>query len=782
MARPYNGLGRLSTWLQCRTSSGSCTCYARQPEVILTMTIPILAIRLDPFQEEVHEVHLLGHALQIRRVAVADPAWIEELIRRDDGRVAAIALEGMARFLKAGRRREEHVGLAPLFRIASRTPVVDGSGLRDAMERWAVRLVSDSHPGTFSYKHVLMVPGLNHSGLAEALMEYTDQVHYADNIIYFALPVAIGSLAGLNRYAGPALRQLRHAPPRRLWPTAGQPQRRRTMAPFQWADILAGDAGAIRRYAPADLRGKTVLVEAASQEDIIALRERGVAQLITTMPTVTADGVAGAGNRQPARYSAAILEAIFAALREDTGAPLNEGTYLNLLADLVWEPAVINLQGEEEELNRFAFVIHPLSVEFIHRHPRLGFTRLLPDRLVETLAAQMPPTVVSRIQGAQSRATGQKAEGILISLGATPRELMRRDTAFTYRRLIRAARLAERMGARLMGLGAFTSVVGDAGITVAQKANIGITSGNSLTVAATLEAAKRAVLLMGAEDLSQGRAMVIGATGSIGAVCARLLAQAVHDVILVAPRPEKLIALKRLIEAETPEAQVTISTSADDYVAEADLIVTTTTALNTRILEISRCKPGAVICDVARPPDISAEEAALRPDVLVIESGEVRIPGEVDFGYDIGLPPGTAYACLAETALLAMDGRFGDYTLGRQIEMEQVKEIYRLLKKHGFELAGLRSHGKVLTDEDIARRRALADELRAHPERLEQIQRSQQVAAETEDIDESSPLSDLWPAGLAGLGLATAIVGWWARLRSGQQPGQDNGATADKDR
>jgi predicted amino acid dehydrogenase len=301
---------------------------------------------------------------------------------------------------------------------------------------------------------------------------------------------------------------------------------------------------------------------------------------------------------------------------------------------------------------------------------------------------------------------------------------------------------------------------------VAQKVDIGITSGNSLTVAATLEAAKRAVVLMGADDLTQGTAMVVGATGSIGSVCSRLLAQAIHNVILVAPRPERLIALKRQIQAETPEAQVTIATSADEYIALADLIVTTTTALKTRIIDINRCKPGAVICDVARPPDIGEEEAAQRPDVLVIESGEIKIPGDVDYGYDIGLPSGTAYACLSETALLAMEGKFDDYTLGREIEIERVKEIYRLFKKHQFELAGLRSLGKYITDEDIARRRTLADELRSQPERLEQMAKARQVAAEIGEVSEPGPLNDVWPAGLAGLGVATAIVGWWTRRKT----------------
>jgi hypothetical protein len=173
---------------------------------------------------------------------------------------------------------------------------------------------------------------------------------------------------------------------------------------------------------------------------------------------------------------------------------------------------------------------------------------------------------------------------------------------------------------------------------------------------------------------------------------------------------------------------VTLSTTADDYVSDCDLIVTTTTALNTRIIDITKCKPGAVICDIARPPDITEEEAALRPDVLVIESGEILLPGKPDFGMDIGLPPGVAYACLAETALLALDGRFEDYTLGRNIEIERVKEIYRLYKKHGLELSGIRSHDHFLTDEDLAKKRALADELRNDPIKLADVQRQAQAA------------------------------------------------------
>jgi predicted amino acid dehydrogenase len=357
-----------------------------------------------------------------------------------------------------------------------------------------------------------------------------------------------------------------------------------------------------------------------------------------------------------------------------------------------------------------------LNLGFIRRDPSSRWIRFLPDALVEEIAAWAPPRLLGRITGGRSPATGQKVEGLLFTLGGTPRKLLAHSERFTYRRLHQAARMAERMGARLLGLGAFTKVVGDAGITVAREAGIPVTSGNSLTVAATLEAAKLAVRRMGVEDLTRGRAMVVGATGSIGSVCARLIAQAIHDVVLVSIEPERLAALQRKILAETPEARVEVATRPDELIGDCDLVVTATSAFGQRVVDLSQCKPGAVLLDVALPSDIQAEEAATRPDLLVIESGEVVIPGEVDLGYDIGLPRGVAYACLAEAALLAMEGRFESYTLGRDIEIEKVKEIYRLFHKHGFKLAGLRSFGRYLTDEDVAGKRALAERLRADPE------------------------------------------------------------------
>jgi hypothetical protein len=403
------------------------------------------------------------------------------------------------------------------------------------------------------------VPGLNHQGLVQALYHHSQWIRYADPVVYFAFPQfpGVGSRQTLNRVAGLALEQLKDAPFRRIFPRPGQAGTERSIEPFQWADVLAGDIGAIRRYAPADLHHKTVVVLSASEEDMDDLRRRGVSIAVTLIPDLR-------GTSRLAGWGAATVEAVLASVRPSPESPLIEDTYLDLIADLDWKPDIRFLQPEEAGINRFAFVIHPLNATFIHQYKWFRWTRFFPNSLVEAVAAWIPPLYLSRIVCGKSPTTGQRIEGYLFALGATPRQMMQHGERFTYARLNKAARMAERRGARIMGLGAFTSVIGDAGVTVAHEADIAITSGNSLTVAATLEAAKQAMIKMGTQDLTRGKAMVIGATGSIGAVCARLLAQAIHDVVLVSIEPEKLIELKRRIQTETQETRVTIATHADE--------------------------------------------------------------------------------------------------------------------------------------------------------------------------------------------------------------------------
>nr|HMT20971.1 serine carboxypeptidase [Promineifilum sp.] len=340
----------------------------------------------------------MGHSLSVQRVGCGgDPERARALIAEYDGRADAIALEGLPATLELGAARRPHELGATLAPVARQAIVVDGSGIRAGLERWGVILADRAQPGIFAQKRALMVPGLNHNGLAQALGRRVSDLRYADPIVYFNLPALplVGSRGTLEQAAGPTLDQLKDAAFDRLYPLSGGPIEPRDAGAFEWADILAGDIGAIRRYAPAELKRKTVVVEWATEEDLADLRERGVNIAITMMPALDGKGELG-------RWSAATIEAIMVALRSDPDAPLSEDTYLDLMADLDWTPAVRYLQPGEAGINRFAFVIHPLSIKFIHNDKRFRWTKVLPDDLVESFSARMPPMYISRITGGVS--------------------------------------------------------------------------------------------------------------------------------------------------------------------------------------------------------------------------------------------------------------------------------------------------------------------------------------------------------------------------------------------
>jgi predicted amino acid dehydrogenase len=345
-------------------------------------------------------------------------------------------------------------------------------------------------------------------------------------------------------------------------------------------------------------------------------------------------------------------------------------------------------------MEKFAFVIHPLDIRDIYR--KYPFARYLPDKLVEKAVTCLPAMKVSHITGVAS--SYNKAEGWFVTCPLTAKQMVELPEGYVINRIIGAARVAEKLGAKILGLGAFTSVVGDAGITIAQNSNIAVTTGNSYTVASAIQGVKKAAALMG-YDICQSDIVIIGATGSIGKVCARYLAREVKNLTLVARDTSKLeeIAAKILFDYGLAVKVTPYSRSA---LRKADVIITVTSAVDT-IIGPGDLKPGAVVCDVSRPRNVSKKVAEERDDVLVIEGGIVEVPHGVNFNFNFGFPEGTAYACMAETMILALEGRYESFTLGRDLTLEQIEEIERLADKHGFKVAGFRSFEKAVSLEEI---------------------------------------------------------------------------------
>jgi predicted amino acid dehydrogenase len=504
---------------------------------------------------------------------------------------------------------------------------------------------------------------------------------------------------------------------------------------FYWAEVLLGGMQHLRRYAPDKLSGKIVFTNLTNDDDLEFLRNRDVATVVGLLPRIN-----------ERRVSTGLLELMLKQLLhgKDTEGDW-EAAFLNFFARHRFapeiesfhaepdvEPALIDISvtadlpgpkpapaeeyeaaadGDGDEEGRFAFVVHPLVYGQLRQHPVLrSLDRMMPSAWLEELApVVVPAPVIGTIKNIVS-ATGARARGYIYAIPSTPKMMLKYPPERTYRRIIQITRHAERLGAGIVGLGAFTSVVGDAGVTVARRSRIGITTGNSFTVAVTIRTLAQAADLMGIE-LNQASACVIGATGSIGSIICHLLASEVHALTLVSPRPERLLGLSNNLRERFPDIELDIARAPDEALGRADIVITTTSAVGS-VVKMPLLKPGAVVSDVARPPDISPKAAAERPDVLVIESGEVQLFPGARLTADLGLPEGVIYACLAETILLALEKHYDHFTLGREISEERVRHISELADKHGMKLAAIRSFGNELSDEDILAVRQRAEDAR----------------------------------------------------------------------
>ena len=657
----------------------------------------------------------LGQRFRVARIGTnRDTRLAGRLIEEWAGRADIIGLGMVPDHFCVGTSRFTEQVTLKLEKKAGLVPVTTGARLREIVQEWSVRSAQEELGKIFNNAKILFMSGATNYRLASVMSEYSDNLSFADPVLQLGTPGLLHSLRALELYAAGSHQFLRYAPGRTLVPSISpvrQLNKFTLRKAVRDAHVIVATYEQLEAYAPTDLEGKTVVTSTISPDRLKILKEKGVRVVIDCSIQLFEQTV-----------GLNVVEAMIIAAVDKAPDEILHDDYLEIFTDLDLKARILYPDKRKKQINRFAFVIHPLSQKYLSNlKPLELISKVSPQvvmNAVEKAVAYTPPFVYSKIEGVRSP-TGVEAEGWLIIVGGTPKEIMSHSPEFTYRQLLAAAEIAKGLGAQIMGLGAFTKVVGDAGVTVAKRAPLPITTGNSYSASGALWAAHDAVRRLGLVTLEKGekikgKVMVVGATGAIGSACARLLARTAEEIHLVSPESAKLLVLEKSILKQTPGAKLVLSSYADGdkSIGDMDMIVTATSGAGRKILDIMKVKPGCVITDVARPLDLPPEEVARRPDVLVIESGEVYLPGEVQVK-DIGFKDrNVVYACLAETIVLALEGRFENFTLGRSIEWEKVHEIYKMGLKHGMRLAAISGVNGVFSDEDIAHVRKLALEAR----------------------------------------------------------------------
>jgi hypothetical protein len=300
-------------------------------------------------RDKIVEADFLGqHFLVERRGTDGDICAAADLIRELDGHVAAIGLGGIDLYLVAGKKKHVVRDALRLAQCAKITPVVDGSGLKNTLERETIGYLSRAEllapaDGTKRKPRVLVVSAVDRFGMAEALELIDCDRTYGDLIFALKVPIAIHSLSAIRVIAALALPILCRLPFQNLYPIGGKQTKQGSLGQrwFEWADAIGGDYHFIGCNLPAPessshkpLAGKLIITNTTTADDVERLRALGLARLVTTTPRL--DGRSFGTN---------VMEGVLTVLSGKSPADITEQDYLSLLRSLDWEPQVDELQG-----------------------------------------------------------------------------------------------------------------------------------------------------------------------------------------------------------------------------------------------------------------------------------------------------------------------------------------------------------------------------------------------------------------------------------------------------
>ena len=286
-------------------------------------------------------VDLLGESVEIARVGTdGDFDRALDLLREIDGKVDAIGLGGIDVYLFVRQKRFAIRDGLRLIEAVKVTPVVDGSGLKNTLEREVVRRLAAETSLLKKGARVLMVSSVDRFGMAEALSGMGCDVTFGDLIFTAGIPYPIKSTDELEELANRILPEIAKMPFHMIYPT-GKKQDSQDEAKvkkfagfYHDSEVIAGDFHLIKRFMPAGMNGQTVLTNTTTREDINFLKEKGVGTLVTTTPEY-----------EGRSFGTNVMEAAIVAILGKPWEEITAKDYLDLLDRLGFRPRVLDLKA-----------------------------------------------------------------------------------------------------------------------------------------------------------------------------------------------------------------------------------------------------------------------------------------------------------------------------------------------------------------------------------------------------------------------------------------------------
>ncbi len=286
-------------------------------------------------RDHAFETDFMGEKFRIERIGT-DGNWDRaiQLIRDLDGKIDAFGMGGIDLYVQLGGKRYVIRDAKKLLAAAVKTPMVDGSGLKNTLERKCIMDVQ--HDGIYDLrgKKVLMVSGVDRFGMAEAFEEVGAKLTVGDLIYTIGVPIPLHSLRMLRlvgRLIAPIVVQL---PFDMLYPTGAKQDEiiPKYSKYYHENDVIAGDFLYIRRYLPEQIPGKVIITNTTTRDDLVLLKERGVAKVITTTPDM--------GGRS---FGTNVIEALMVSIMGKPLEAITPDDYYAMLQQLNLKPGVIDL-------------------------------------------------------------------------------------------------------------------------------------------------------------------------------------------------------------------------------------------------------------------------------------------------------------------------------------------------------------------------------------------------------------------------------------------------------
>jgi len=290
------------------------------------------------------EAEFFGEPFLIERIGTdGDLRRFAEWLQKLDGKVDALCFGGMDIWLRCGRRKYALREAWQLAQLVRKTPVVDGSGVKDTVEREAVHWLQRHGVVDFQGRKVLLVSAVDRFGMAEEFWALGADLRVGDLAFGLGIPVLLKSQRAYETLGTSLLPLLTQLPIRWLYPTGKEQER---IVPkfaefYAWAEVIAGDFLLIRKHlpmptssCPKPLQGKIVLTNTTTPDDVALLWELGLATLITTTPELNGR-----------TFGTNVLEGIIVAHFQRCPEELTRDDYLRALSEMGWKPTVRKLNA-----------------------------------------------------------------------------------------------------------------------------------------------------------------------------------------------------------------------------------------------------------------------------------------------------------------------------------------------------------------------------------------------------------------------------------------------------